>query len=94
MEAEGLSTSRWPAATLVARRHASHIERGQRVALIGRNGAGKTTLAGDAAGPPRRPSAAAPSSATTSMLAYYSQQSLELPEQARLVDAVAARHAS
>ena len=56
------------------------IERGQRVALIGPNGAGKTTLLETLLG--RREAAARPrqARATTSTVAYYSQQSLELPE--------------
>ena len=61
------------------------IERGQRVALIGRNGAGKTSLIETLLG--RREAAAGRirmGHATT--LAYYSQQSLELPEQARLIE--------
>ena len=65
-----------------------HIERGQRVALIGRNGAGKTSLLETLLG--RRPAAAGRAKTGHGVvIAYYSQQSLELPEQARLVDAVA-----
>ena len=61
MEAEGLSVS--VAGRELVHDATSHIERGQRVALIGRNGAGKTTLLETLLG--RRPAEpAAPSSAT------------------------------
>jgi ATP-binding cassette subfamily F protein 3 len=57
------------------------------VALIGRNGAGKTTLLETLLG--RRPAEHGRAKLGHGVsLAYYSQQSLELPEQARLVDAV------
>jgi ATP-binding cassette subfamily F protein 3 len=63
------------------------IERGQRVALLGPNGAGKTTLLETLLG--RRPPAAGRvklgHNVTTG---YYSQQSLELPEAYRAIDAV------
>jgi ATP-binding cassette, subfamily F, member 3 len=65
-----------------------HIERGQRVALIGRNGAGKTSLLETLLG--RRPAGHGRVKIGHNVeLAYYSQQSLELPEGAKLVDAVA-----
>ena len=64
-----------------------HIERGQRVALIGRNGSGKTTLLETLLGR-RAPAAGKAKIGHNVEVAYYSQQSLELPEQARLVDAV------
>ena len=89
LEAEGVCGGRWPAASWCTTPR-SAIERGQRVALIGRNGAGKTTLLETLLG--RREPAEhgrVRSWATGSTLAYYSQQSLELPEQARLVDDVA-----
>jgi len=67
---------------------AEHLERGQRVALIGRNGAGKTTLLETLLG--RRPAAAGKAKVGHNVeVAYYSQQSLELPEHLRLVEAVA-----
>jgi ATP-binding cassette, subfamily F, member 3 len=85
MEAEGLSVS--VAGRELVRDATFHIERGQRVALIGRNGAGKTTLLETLLG--RRPAEHGRAKLGHGVsLAYYSQQSLELPEQARLVDAV------
>jgi ATP-binding cassette subfamily F protein 3 len=63
------------------------IERGQRVALIGPNGAGKTTLIETVLG--RRPPAAGRAKLGHGVHAgYYSQQSLELPESSRVIDAV------
>ena len=85
MEAEGLSVS--VAGRELVHDATFHIERGQRVALIGRNGAGKTTLLETLLG--RRPADHGRAKLGHGVsLAYYSQQSLELPEQARLVDAV------
>ena len=85
MEAEGLSVS--VAGRELVHDASFHIERGQRVALIGRNGAGKTTLLETLLG--RRPAEHGRAKLGHGVsLAYYSQQSLELPEQARLVDAV------
>ena len=85
MEAEGLSVS--VAGRELVHDATFHIERGQRVALIGRNGAGKTTLLETLLG--RRPAEHGRAKLGHGVsLAYYSQQSLELPEQARLVDAV------
>ena len=89
MEAEGLSVS--VAGRELVHDADFHIERGQRVALIGRNGAGKTTLLETLLG--RRPAEHGRAKLGHGVtLAYYSQQSLELPEHARLVDAVGARH--
>jgi ATP-binding cassette, subfamily F, member 3 len=65
-----------------------HIERGQRVALIGRNGSGKTTLLETLLGR-RAPAAGKAKIGHNVEVAYYSQQSLELPEHLRLVEAVA-----
>jgi ATP-binding cassette subfamily F protein 3 len=65
-----------------------HIERGQRVALIGRNGSGKTTLLETLLGKHPAPSGRTKIGQNVE-LAYYSQQSLELPEHLKLVDAVA-----
>jgi ATP-binding cassette, subfamily F, member 3 len=63
------------------------IERGQRVALIGPNGAGKTTLLETMLG--RREAAAGRAKLGHGVRAgYYSQQSLELPENLRLIDAL------
>jgi ATP-binding cassette, subfamily F, member 3 len=85
MEAEGLSVS--VDGRELVHDATFHIERGQRVALIGRNGAGKTTLLETLLG--RRPAEHGRAKLGHGVsLAYYSQQSLELPEQARLVDAV------
>ena len=75
---------RWPAARW-SRTPASRIERGQRVALIGPNGAGKTTLLETLLG--RREAAAGRVKLGHNVsVAYYSQQSLELPEHATLVE--------
>ena len=85
MEADGLSVA--VAGRELVHDATFHIERGQRVALIGRNGAGKTTLLETLLG--RRPAEHGRAKLGHGVsLAYYSQQSLELPEQARLVDAV------
>jgi len=65
-----------------------HVERGQRVALIGRNGAGKTTLLETLLGR-RTVTSGRVKLGHNVEVAYYSQQSLELPEHLRLVDAVA-----
>jgi ATP-binding cassette subfamily F protein 3 len=64
-----------------------HIERGQRVALIGRNGSGKTSLLETLLGR-RETSSGRVKIGHNVELAYYSQQSLELPEHLKLVDAV------
>ena len=63
------------------------IERGQRVALIGRNGAGKTTLIETILGetPPEKGRVKIGHNVT---VAYYSQHAVELPEHLRLVDAM------
>ena len=64
------------------------VERGQRVALIGPNGAGKTTLLETLLG--RREAAAGRAKLGHGVHAgYYSQQSLELPEGLRVIDALA-----
>jgi len=84
MEAEGLAES--VAGRELEHEATFHIERGQRVALIGRNGAGKTTLLETLLG--RRPAEHGRAKLGHGVsLAYYSQQARELPE-ARLVDAV------
>jgi ATP-binding cassette, subfamily F, member 3 len=63
------------------------IERGQRIALIGPNGAGKTTLLETLLG--RREAAAGKIRLGHGVEAgYYSQQSLELPEAYRALDAI------
>jgi ATP-binding cassette, subfamily F, member 3 len=63
------------------------VERGQRVALIGPNGAGKTTLLETLLG--RRAAAAGRTKLGHGVhVGYYSQQSLELPEGVRLIDAL------
>ena len=63
------------------------IERGQRVALIGPNGAGKTTLLETLLGR-REPAAGRVKLGHGVRVGYYSQQSLELPESLRVIDAV------
>ncbi|HEY0387111.1 MAG TPA: ABC-F family ATP-binding cassette domain-containing protein [Gaiellales bacterium] len=86
MEAEHLDVE--VAGRTLVRDGTFHIERGQRVALIGRNGAGKTTLLETVLG--KRPPAAGKAKIGHGVtVSYYSQQSLELPEHAKLVDAVA-----
>ena len=63
------------------------VERGQRVALIGPNGSGKTTLLETLLG--RREAAAGRVKLGHNVaVGYYSQQSLELPEGLRTIDAV------
>jgi ATP-binding cassette subfamily F protein 3 len=63
------------------------IERGQRVALIGRNGAGKTSLVETILG--RREAAAGRAKLGHGVqVAYYSQHSVTLPENARLIDVI------
>ena len=65
------------------------VERGQRVALIGPNGSGKTTLLETLLG--RREAAAGRVKLGHNVtVGYYSQQSLELPEGLRTIDAVVA----
>jgi ATP-binding cassette subfamily F protein 3 len=63
------------------------VERGQRVALIGPNGAGKTTLLETVLGR-REPAAGRAKLGYGVHVGYYSQQSLELPENVRLIDAL------
>jgi ATP-binding cassette subfamily F protein 3 len=63
------------------------VERGQRVALIGPNGAGKTTLIETLLGR-RDPAAGRVKLGHNVTAGYYSQQSLELPEGVRAIDAV------
>jgi len=63
------------------------IERGQRVALIGPNGAGKTTLLETLLGR-REPAAGKIRLGHGAEPGYYSQQSLELPDAYRALDAI------
>ena len=63
------------------------IERGQRVALIGRNGAGKTTLIETILGETPPPTGRVKIGHNVTV-AYYSQHAVELPEHLRLVDAM------
>jgi len=63
------------------------IERGQRVALIGRNGAGKTSLVETILGR-REPAAGRARIGHGVKVAYYSQHSVSLPENARLIDVI------
>ena len=65
------------------------IERGQRVALIGPNGAGKTTLIETILGN-RAPEHGRIKLGHNVELAYYSQQSLELPDAYRMIDVITA----
>jgi ATP-binding cassette, subfamily F, member 3 len=86
LETEGLEVE--IAGRTLLRDATFHIERGQRVALIGRNGAGKTTLLETLLGN-RRPAAGRVKIGHNVDVAYYSQQAIELPEHVKLVDAVA-----
>ncbi|MGZ4430205.1 MAG: ABC-F family ATP-binding cassette domain-containing protein [Gaiellales bacterium] len=87
MEAEHLDVA---VAGLTLVRDASFaVERGQRVALIGRNGSGKTTLLETLLGR-RSPAAGGCRLGHGVSVGYYSQQSLELPEDARLIDVMTA----
>jgi len=86
MEAEHLDVE--VAGRMLVQDGTFHVERGQRVALIGRNGAGKTTLLETLLGR-RAPAAGRVKIGHNVEVAYYSQQSLELPEHMRLVEAVA-----
>ncbi len=63
------------------------IERGQRVALMGPNGSGKTTLIETLLGN-RPPAAGRIRTGHGVVSGYYSQQSLELPEAYRALDAI------
>ena len=65
------------------------IERGQRVALIGPNGAGKTTLLETILGN-RAPEHGRVKIGHNVEVAYYSQQSLELPDAYRMIDVITA----
>ncbi|HEY2788456.1 MAG TPA: ABC-F family ATP-binding cassette domain-containing protein [Gaiellales bacterium] len=85
LEAEGLDIA-VAGRTLIAGADFA-IERGQRVALIGPNGAGKTTLIETLLG--RRPAAAGRIRLGHGAIpGYYSQQSLELPDAYRALDAI------
>jgi ATP-binding cassette subfamily F protein 3 len=85
LEAEGVDVA--VAGRVLVSDVSFHIERGQRVALIGRNGAGKTTLLETLIGRREAPDGRVKIGHNVE-LAYYSQQSLELPEHLKLVDAV------
>jgi ATP-binding cassette subfamily F protein 3 len=65
------------------------IERGQRVALIGPNGAGKTTLLETILGK-REAEHGRIKLGHNVEVAYYSQQSLELPDAYRMIDVITA----
>ena len=65
------------------------IERGQRVALIGPNGAGKTTLLETILGK-REAEHGRVKLGHNVEVAYYSQQSLELPDAYRMIDVITA----
>ena len=85
LEAEGLDVA-VAGRTLIAGADFA-IERGQRVALIGPNGAGKTTLIETLLG--RRPAASGRIRLGHGAIpGYYSQQSLELPDAYRALDAI------
>jgi ATP-binding cassette subfamily F protein 3 len=85
VEAEGLDVA-VAGRTLISGANFA-IERGQRVALIGPNGAGKTTLIETLLG--RREAAAGKIRVGHGVEpAYYSQQSLELPDAYRALDAI------
>ncbi len=85
LEAEGLDVA-VAGRTLIAGADFA-IERGQRVALIGPNGAGKTTLIETLLG--KRPAAAGRIRLGHGTIpGYYSQQSLELPDAYRALDAI------
>ena len=63
------------------------IERGQRVALLGPNGSGKTTLLETLLGR-REPQAGKLKLGHNVTVGYYSQQSLELPDSHRVIEAI------
>ncbi len=85
LEAEGLEIG--VAGRVLVRDASFAVERGQRVALLGPNGAGKTTLLETVLG--RREAAAGRVKLGHNVtVAYYSQQSLELPDAYRALDAV------
>ncbi len=85
VEAEGLDVA-VAGRTLIAGADFA-IERGQRVALIGPNGAGKTTLIETLLGR-RQPAAGRIRIGHGTTPGYYSQQSLELPDAYRALDAI------
>jgi ATP-binding cassette subfamily F protein 3 len=66
------------------------VERGQRVALIGRNGAGKTTLVETLLGR-RDPAAGRAKLGHNVVPAFFTQHAVDLPEHLRLVDTVTQR---
>jgi ATP-binding cassette, subfamily F, member 3 len=85
LEAEGLEIG--VAGRVLVTDASFAVERGQRVALLGPNGAGKTTLLETLLG--RREAAAGQIKLGHNVtVAYYSQQSLELPDAYRALDAV------
>ena len=85
VEAEGLDVA--VAGRTLVRGADFAIERGQRVALIGPNGAGKTTLLETLLGR-REPAAGKIRLGHGTEPGYYSQQSLELPDAYRALDAI------
>ncbi len=85
LEAEGVTVA--VAGRTLIKDASFAIERGQRVALIGPNGAGKTTLIETLLG--NRPAEAGKVKLGHNVqVAYYSQQSLEIPEVYRMLEVI------